>query len=175
MTLVKKLVLADTWEYSIYTPDTPASELGAAAELKALWDSKRDGDLLPAWRDFGIEDFRKWIGWVAVEDLIPGAVYDSTFRLWGVGLVTLFGEEVTGQRFSDLIGVIYSPQERDVWTELSKTKNLMMASGTMDWLDTYHRLSGKRLTDLTMPLADDGKTVNRYLSVTTIDADHPKT
>lgn len=169
MALVKKFRLADTWEYSVYTPNTPAVDLGAAAEVKALWDSKREGNRLPAWRDFGIEDFKKWIGWVAVEDLVPGDAYDSVFRLWGGGLVTLFDQEITGKRFSDLIGVVYSPQERDVWTELSKTHNILKASGTMDWHDSFQEIKGMRLTDLTMPLADDGVTVNRYLSVTTID------
>lgn len=69
----------DGWVYQVFEKNTPASEFGIFQNFKQLWDSKREGDALPAWRDFELEDFAEWYGWITVEDIIPGPTFDAVY------------------------------------------------------------------------------------------------
>lgn len=158
----------DGWTYAIYSPDTPADEFGDLGVMKARWDSKRQGDRLPAWRDFDLMDLDGFHGWVVVEDIIEGPLYDSVYRLWGTKLADLFDVELTNRRFSDMIGIISSEEEREFWTEYRNTNNVVLVWGTMDWLERYDNLYGKMLREITLPLADDGVTVDRYMTVVSL-------
>ncbi|MEQ8665913.1 MAG: hypothetical protein RIC16_09320 [Rhodospirillales bacterium] len=170
MPLIETEFLGDGWAYEVFTPDTAPSEFGPAASFVELWNSKRAGTALPAWKDFQIEEFGPWYGWLALEELLPAEGYESLFRLWGNRLVDSFDIELTNTRFSDAVCKVYSPDEVRFWLWLSRTHFIARATGTMDWLEHFHRLHGRSYIDITLPLADDGTTVDRYLTVTVVIA-----
>lgn len=168
MSLVERYQASDGWTYEVYTPDTPSEEFGVCKEFKTLWDSKRRGESLPAWKDFDFWDFEPWWGWLAVEDIVSSDPYETVFRLWGTKQVELFSVELTNKPSSASVGDVFLKAEPAIWTRTHKTKNLLMGSGTIDWLKDRHILRGMRLCELSVPLANDGEIVDKYLSVSIV-------
>lgn len=168
MAVVERHLSDDGWTSEVHSPDSAPDCFREGAAIKAMWDTKRDGDNLPSWRNFAFEDFFGWHGWVALEEIIPSDTYDSIFRLWGTKLADTLKVDLTNKRFSDAVGTVYGPEEVAFWQGLSKTHNILLAEGKMDWLEHYHYLHDTHFYDLTLPLADDGRTVDRYLTVTLV-------
>ena len=152
------------WAYKIFSPDTPDTELSGVGSFKRLWDSKRKGDALRAWRDFELSDFTGWYGWLAVEDILDSVSYESEFRLWGTKMAEMFGVDPTRKRFSECIGTLYDYDETAFWDEMRNTHNFIISTGTIDWFPNYHHYNAKPYTYITLPLADDGRNVDKYLS-----------
>ncbi len=156
---------SDGWTYEVYSADTPAKDLGEFKAFKQLWDSKRVGDSLPAWRDFELEDFIPWHGWICVEDLIPGDAYDSTFRLWGIHLTEFYGHDLTNRRMREFENVLFSPEDFENLQSLKGTDNIRICWGPVKW-----QLKNKwRYSDwysfIELPMADDGRSVDRLLNL----------
>jgi len=158
----------DQWSYEIYTPDTPAEELGGFAAFKKLWDDKRKGNGLPAWRDFELEDFADWYGWISVDDIIPGPTYDSVFRLWGTNLTQFYGKDLTNRRMSEFVGDFFSSEDfDDLQTQLGG-HNFRICRGPVTWESPDGWRLPDWFSDIELPLADDGFTVDRYLNLTIV-------
>lgn len=155
----------DHWTYEIYSKDTPADQLGAFDAFKKLWDSKRVGDRLPAWRNFELEDFAPWYGWISVEDVIPGPAYDSVFRLWGTNLVQFYGKDLTNRRMSEFVGDLFSPVDMEVLQALLGTHNFRMCRGPTIWPTDDCSPYSSTYSFIELPLADDGKNVDRYINL----------
>ncbi|NQV46022.1 MAG: hypothetical protein HQ501_14010 [Rhodospirillales bacterium] len=153
------------WTYDIYTNETPADELGDFAQFKRLWDSKRNGDGLPAWRDFNLEDFVDWYGWISVEDIIPGPTYDSVFRLWGINLAEYYGKDLTNKRMSEFLGDLFAPEDFEFLQNLHGTHNFTISWGPVKWQTPEIWRYSKRYSVIELPLADDGQTVDRFISL----------
>lgn len=169
MTLTKQIKDQSGWITSFYTTDSAPHELGCAGPIKTIWDSKRAGAALPSWRSFQYEDFVGYHGWVAVEDIVSVEPFDAIFRLWGTGFVDLFKADLTGKKASDHKGTIYTESDFLIWSEVCRSKAILVARGSMDWVEQYHYLYNMEFTDITLPLSDDGNTVNRFLTVTLIE------
>jgi hypothetical protein len=152
---------SDGWLYEVFPKNTPAADFGQFEAFKQLWDSKRDGDALPAWRDFTFEDFAPWYGWLVVEDIIPGPNYDSVFRLWGTHATTLFDYDMTGKRMSDVGEDLFSPADYTMSIEMARDHLIATATGPMNWQDRTF----KTYSFLELPLADDGTTVDKFLTL----------
>ncbi len=156
---------ADNWTYEVYSKDTPADELREFGHFKRLWDSKRVGDALPAWRDFELEDFAHWYSWISVEDVIPGPTYDCVYRLWGTGLTQLYGKDVTNRRMSEFLGDLFSPEDLDVLQTLIGTHNFRICCGAVHWPVEAGSSFSDSYGFIELPLADDGHTVDRYMNL----------
>lgn len=164
MALLERIASDDEWVSEIYSKDTSPDELNVFGSLKQLWDDRRVGDALPAWRDFDFVDFKGWHGWISVDDIIPGPTYESVFRLWGTALTELYEVDYTNCKFSDLLGVHFSEHDQDLLTKMCRTHNLRITYGPVDWNleDRYRKAT--RVIFIELPLADDGVTVDRYLN-----------
>lgn len=164
MALVERISTKDSWVYEVYSKDTPPEELGEYSTFKRLWDSRRQGEALPAWRDFQFEDFIGWHGWISVDELIPGPEYDSIFRLWGTKLTQLYGSDYTNRHFKDLVGEQFPPEEAALLKRLSKTEHFRICYGPIDWYLEEPLRGVRNVGFIELPLADDGSTVDRYMN-----------
>lgn len=67
--------------------------------LYDLWDARRGSRQAPPRGDFSIEDLRPWLGHLMIIDRVGEE--DFRYRLYGTGLVRIFGFYLTGQTISD--------------------------------------------------------------------------
>lgn len=168
MALVKQFVSEDGWDFRYFSIDTPSDEMGEAGPIKRIWDDKRGDAAIPSWQDFQFEDFQGYHGWVAVEDILSVEPYDAEFRLWGTQLTEIFKLDLTGKRTSEFEGIVYDKSDFEVWSEVHALRCILVSDGTMDWIEQFHYLHNKRFTDVTLPLSDDGETINRFMTVTLV-------
>jgi len=84
-------------------------------------------------------------------------------------LVDVFNLDLTGKKASAYKGVIYTENDFSIWTEALQTKAIVVAKGTMNWVEQYHHLYDMEFTDITLPLSDDGVSINRFVTVTLLD------
>lgn len=154
---------AHGWTYEIFPLDTTAETLDRLQPFRELWDSKRTGGILPAWRDFELSDFVDWYGWIVVEDVIPGDAYNSVIRLWGTNVTKLYGLDLTGKRTRDYAGEIYSTEDYDMSRELVKNPSIRLCSGPLDWKHGYHWRPATHYTLIQLPLANDGVVVDKLI------------
>lgn len=83
----------DPWSYYHYPIDAPSTAFGPYKPVVDIWNSKRNGQALPAWRDFDFYDFVGWHGWICVFE-IHHDPFDWTCRLSGTMV-----DELTGRSF----------------------------------------------------------------------------
>lgn len=171
MAVIRSLKFNNRWDYTVYHPDSAPSEFAPFESLKSLWDSKRRPGKLPAWRDFEFSDFTGWYGAINVEDIVSRTPYEAVFRLWGSKWVESFGIELTGKPYSALVGNGINSDHIGFWGEMCQTHHIGMGRGSMAWLERTHRNYGKSLWDMCLPLADNGETVDKYMTALYIDSD----
>ena len=153
------------WVYEVFPLDIMTMEdsnLGLAIEL---WQSKRPGDGLPAWRDFDLQDFADRYGWFTVYDIIPGAEFDMRCRLWGTKLVDLHGMDITGKcvfsRENGLFGdtLMFDQMDMDFYSNLITERMVGLCGGSIEWQQRDH----VRYKAVMMPLADDHQNIDKFL------------
>lgn len=152
----------DEWDYTFFPFDTPASLFGRFSAFKALWDRKRSGSRLPAWRDFELMDFEPWWGWLTVEDIVTteGYAYDSVYRLFGTQVVELFQSDFTGRRMSEIEGFL-TPVDIRNGVKMVSERLITVSRGPMQWQDRTY----KSYTFMEVPLADDGERIDKVLAL----------
>jgi hypothetical protein len=155
------------WVYNVYDVDTSPSDLGVFQPIVALWRAKMVGDNLPAWKDFELEDFDGWYGWISVGDVSFKNGFDIHYRLWGTFVVDLLGYEMTGgspRRINagqvEYVGG-YDQEEFDFLKLITQKPSIGIAAGSVHW----HEFTHQKYTEITLPLADDGKTIDKLLQV----------
>jgi len=146
------------WTYQVFDADALSDNVAPFGSLVKLWQSRFDGDKLPAWRDFKFEDFYGWHGWLRVGDFIPGRTDDFEYRLWGVHAVDFYGVDLTGKRMSEL-DFGFDEDDRKLLTLLATEKKITLATGPLFWQERDHLL----VSVLKMPLANDGEHVDKFL------------
>jgi hypothetical protein len=157
---------AHGWIYEMFPLDTPSETLGRFQTFKELWDSKRKSGTLPAWRDFELNDLDpSWYGWLCVEDVIPGDEFNSKIRLWGTNLTQLWGIDLTGKELRDHRGLVFSDEDFDMSQEMLQGNTFRLLSGPLDWQHDYRFSPFNHITVIQLPLADDGKTVDRLITL----------
>jgi len=152
----------DEWKFEFHPLDTPPSVFGRFAAFKALWDNKRSGDRLPAWRDFDLMDFEPWWGWLTVEDIVTteGYGYDSRYRLFGTQVAELFQADFTGRKMSEIDGFL-TPVDVQNGAKMVSERLITVSRGPMRWQDrTYNTY-----TFVELPLADDGVEIDKVLAL----------
>lgn len=140
------------WVYEAHDKNAPQNEYHRLQSFKHLWDSKRKDDALPAWKDFQLDDFKEWYGWLSVEDVVPSPQYDATFRLFGTSLVMLYGADPTGKRISEIEGPFFLPMEHEISAALVREKLVVVSNSPKKWQQRNFINIGV----LELPLADDG-------------------
>ena len=88
------------WFYRVYEKDTSPDVFGPFAPFIRLWRSHFDGDKLPEWTEFDVDDFIGWYGNVSLGEL-EADCSNMVFRLWGTDLVDLWGSDYTGKVFAN--------------------------------------------------------------------------
>ncbi|MBT4891005.1 MAG: hypothetical protein HON65_15775 [Rhodospirillales bacterium] len=150
------------WTYETFRKNTPASEFRQFESFKQLWDSKRKGDSLPAWRDFQIEDFAKWYGWMTVEDIISIEPFDSVYRLWGSNVTTLYDTDLTGKKMSEAEEGVFSLEDFKLGTKMARNQLITLCTGPLKWREVEEKV----FSFIEVPLSDDGHTVDKILALT---------
>ncbi len=146
------------WTYSIFEWNDAARNLTPFESLVELWQSKFEGERLPAWRDFSFEDFDGWYGWLRVGDFVPGRTDDFSYRLWGGQSVDLYGVDLTGKRMSEL-DFGFDDDDKQLLTMLATERKITLATGPVFWQNRKH----VEVSVLKMPLAEDGNSVDKFL------------
>ncbi|MFC3674411.1 PAS domain-containing protein [Ferrovibrio xuzhouensis] len=128
----------------------------ALAALYDLWQRKRSGRPAPSRADFDLADLRPWFGQLMLLDVIDGG-RDMRYRLYGTGLVSIFGFDLTGRRVSevaDLIGTRPLEEYREVASLMMPAHVSRMSPSAREYL---------ALDKLALPLIDDDGRVNKIL------------
>ncbi|MEQ8665309.1 MAG: hypothetical protein RIC16_06260 [Rhodospirillales bacterium] len=150
----------DDWQYEIFEPSTDPETFGAQADFVALWQSRISDGRLPAWRDYDpIGDFTDWYGWVNVEDVICANPYNARFRLFGSNIARVYDMDLTGTEIRDAPEQFFSDVEFRLSEKLVTERLIARSSGPL----RYENRRFYHLSVIEMPLADDGKEVDRVL------------
>ncbi len=149
------------WIFEYHALDATAADLHEFAAFKAMWDEKRVDGRLPAWRDFELQDFAPWWGWIIVEDVIRDPDFDTRYRLWGVNVATFYGVDFTGKRVTELDTPIMWPEDLAFNERLAHERLIGLCRGPMQWNERKY----KDYAYMLLPLADDGETVDRLITL----------
>lgn len=163
----------NNWGYTIHELNSPPAEFDQFEGFVRLWNDKRRDGMLPAWHDFELADLEAWWGWVTVMDLEfisedSQIGIDAHYRLWGSKLTDLLGSDLTGKSIHSReasYGVLdsgFSNHDFRLFRDLVNGPAIGRSSGTIFW--EKHR-SYRSLTNIRLPLADDGKTVDKLVCV----------
>jgi len=82
----------------LLSPESPLPVLTPLSDILDIWKSKRSSDLIPAWRNFELADFRGWAGRIAVSECKPDEL-EPIFRLCGDQFNESQGRNMQGQHF----------------------------------------------------------------------------
>lgn len=122
--------------------------------LFGKWQAKcRDG-MLPARRDFDPLDMRDCLGWLFVVQ-VEAEIDDFRYTLIGTEITEHVGRDNTGRR----VGEVFGPAGLDLYRQVRDSQRPVRVWGVVDWLDKEH----KSYETLLLPLADDGRTVDRFI------------
>lgn len=133
---------------------TLALENPALRDLHTRWSERcRDG-LLPGRSDFDPLEMRDLLGTLFLLEAEPGGE-DFRYTLIGSGITDHAGRDNTGRT----VGEVFGPAGLELYTRVRDSARPIRVFGVVDWLDKDH----KRYETVILPLADDGKTVNRFI------------
>lgn len=156
------------FEYFPVDTKPSAFQLDRGADFKGivtLWQSRRTGDGLPAWKDFNLTDFAGWHARMAVSEILPSR-NDLKFQFFGSDMVILQGDDLTGAVLSERLPEAYDTLYRDHINCFTKSPVIafgyVKASSDLD--------KSKRIAVMYLPLADDGQQIDRILHLTCWDA-----
>ncbi len=156
------------WFYEMLPLDVSSDVLDRFSELRAfrdLWISKRCDTNIPGWRDFEIEDFAPWYGWLVVDDILDGDVFDTRIRLWGTNVTRLWGQDLTGKLSRDFEGIIFAAEDFEMYATMVREKQYRVCIGPLDWKHDFTHDPASRLATIQLPLADDGETIDRLIEL----------
>lgn len=132
------------------------------AQLLALWQQKRGERLMPARRDFTVEEFAPWLGrlhLVRVEGDENGIEHsDGRYIVFATASVERYGREMTGKCLSQ-----YAPPEM-ARRALADHYALLRERGPLrsHVNDSFGPVL-MHWTRLALPLSEDGQRIDRYL------------
>jgi hypothetical protein len=140
----------------------PTIKFPQLRSLSELWQTKCNGDFLPSRADFADDDLRPWFGNLLLVDVVNDE-HRFRFRLMGTSLVDAASRELTGKFFDEADISGYEPDVLEDYAEVlstrvpvCKTRRYNPVPGTfMDHWRIYERLL--------LPLANDGRTVDKIL------------
>lgn len=159
---------SNEYGYQVYDCNTDPNEFGVFQSFVELWNSKRENTQLPAWRDFKFNDFVGWYGWISVCDVSFDPVFDTHYRLWGTNVADFNGYDLTGEspRINTVPPFEYSYGFDQEDFDFLETLVKQSAIGTAFGACIYQNRSHMKYKEITLPLADDGQTVDKLLFLT---------
>lgn len=98
---------------------------------------------------------------MVVEDIVPGPTYDAVYRLWGTRVAELYDADLTGMRLSETDGAAFTQEEFELIDEMLDEQSISVCKGPMQW----QKRRFIEFSRISLPLADDGETVDKYLTV----------
>jgi len=163
-----KETTADGWTRLLLRRDSTPAPFGPYRPLVQLWQDKAVGEDLPAWSNFHIRELAQFLPWLEVFDILPDPPFDATVRYWGTMVTKILGADLTGRKISET----YATNGLDavdiaLLERIAREKRIGMWAGPIDWQERQH----VTFTALTLPLSDDGKTVDK-LMLCTQEGDH---
>jgi hypothetical protein len=124
--------------------------------FRDLWESKRRGGRLPARTDFDIDDFKPFLGRVAMLDVVDGG-RDFRFRLYGTVILDQYKREMTGKLASEFRPDFIVPIMKG-YKAAHDTKRPHVDRIDIDAPDMHYVWDR-----IVVPLASDGATVDIIL------------
>lgn len=131
-----------------------ALEAPLLRRLHGLWQGKCDGDRLPARRDFDPLEMRECLGSIFLVEAVP-ELDDFRYTLIGSEIVRQVGVDSTGKRVSEVFG----EPGLALYREVRDRRRPIRVHGAVDW----KQKSYKAYEAVLMPLADDGRSVDRFI------------
>ncbi|MDF1791116.1 MAG: PAS domain-containing protein [Thalassobaculaceae bacterium] len=136
------------WDWSV------ALEAPLLLGLYDAWQSKcRDG-ALPGRQDFDPIDMIRFLGSIFLLEAVPEGD-DFRYTLIGTEITQHVGRDNTGR----FVGEVFGGTGLDLYRQVRDLARPVRVHGVVDWLGKEH----KAYETLIMPLADDGRTVNRFI------------
>ncbi|MDP6346719.1 MAG: PAS domain-containing protein [Alphaproteobacteria bacterium] len=132
-------------------------------EMLLYWQGLCQEGRLPGRKDLEPAKIPNILPWMLILDVVPsGADYRFKFRLFGTGLVERAGRELTGLWFEEA----FPADEQQAYfiqgvNRVVREKQPLGFYGHSMIQDRKH----VRVAGLILPLADDGETVDRLISV----------
>ena len=152
----------DDWRHRFVSLDALDTIDPLWADLLSLWESKRNGALLPLWSSFDIYDFKPWLGFIAVNKITREPL-DTYTVLWGTGLTELYGEDRTGKTLrNSQVEWCVTLKDMDFWTRVVTEPCIGMSEGNLYWKGRDH----VHLSRVFLPFAEDGRNCDRIVSAT---------
>jgi hypothetical protein len=131
-------------------------------ELVSYWDKKRGARFAPRRADIDPIEIPSHLSHIHMMDVLDGGT-DFRYRLVGTAIVEGLGRDNTGKRLSELYGDRPEVLRRFVarFALVVNEKRPVFSRGHIWWLPdrSYRRYAGG-----SVPLSDDGLTVNMILS-----------
>lgn len=152
----------DDWRHYFYALDEFGAVDESWSDFVRLWNSKRHGNRLPAWSDFDMFDFKPWLGFIAVHQIMRNP-FDTWTRLWGTQLTELYGEDRTGMTLSrSQVDWCVTLKDWEFWTRVAKEPCIGRSEGNIYWKARDHIY----LSRIFLPFGEDGKTCDIIVSAT---------
>jgi len=143
---------ADRWRYSYFEPEVDASQFPKFTNLIEIWQSKRNGRRVPAWKDFDFYDFKGWHGKLSVYD-ISYDPYGYTVRLSGVQIDEIYHRTMKGVTNIEMNDLAVHHEDADQFYEMACRK--LYITNTIGPLNVRN-LDYKEIEFFELPLSDDG-------------------
>ena len=122
--------------------------------LLARWQERQVGDALPGRGDFDPLDLRDYLGSIFVVKEEP-ETDDFRYTLIGTRITEQVGVDNTGRT----VGEVFGAKGKVLYRAVRDGAMPMRVHGLVVWRDQEH----KSYETLILPLADDGRTVTRFI------------
>ncbi len=150
---------AKGWKYLGLALDEPIDILPVFKPLVALWNDRRDGNRLPAWRDFAFEDFVGWHAHLILYQVMHDP-FDLYYRLFGSFAADVYREDFTGRYMRSANPEIEDDYDLLHFEKLYRSRRYGASFGPEHWFENRFI----RLSFLDLPLAQDGGEITHFLT-----------
>lgn len=149
------------WRYGRCPLDANPEDFGPFRDLVLLWQSKRQGRLLPTRADFQVADFKPWLGRIAIANLETDP-FNVRFVLWGSDLATWWDADYTNKCLGDLATrpELFKEIEGRYFLGMQKDPFIGLVEGQLE--QQYQRY--RKLMGVDLPLGTNG-TAEKVLMV----------
>lgn len=156
------------WRYRQCPVDSRPEDFGPFSDLITLWQSKRQGRLLPERSDFSVFDFKPWLGRIAITKF-ESDPFNVRFVLWGTELTTWWGADYTNKSLGELASQpdLIKEAEGKYFLDMQKDPFIGLVEGELEQQYKRHR----KLIGVDLPLGAGENTEQVILVHTEIGPD----